>query len=66
MFPVKKMEFKILIFILSQISKNQFYHFYLASAISMVQSDLFIFDNAIRITLQVPSIGILLSIHVGS
>ena len=41
-----------------------FYHFYwcLASAISMVHSDIFIFDNVIRITLKVPSIRIILSI----
>ena len=34
----------------------------MASAISMVHGDLFIFDNVIRISLKVPSIRILLSI----
>ena len=41
-----------------------FYHFYwcLASAISMIHSDLFILNNEIRITLKVPLIRIHLSI----
>ena len=73
MFPVKEFAFKIFIFILSQIinfsqifKKSMFNHFYscLASAISMINGDLFIFDNVIRITQKVPSIRIILSMVV--
>ena len=71
-FPVKKLTFILFIFILKfpnlQFLPNfqniMFNHFYwcLASVISMVHSDLFIFNNAICIILKVPSIRIHLSI----
>ena len=53
---------KIAIF--AKFSKNHvIFHFYrcLASAISKVHSDLFIFNNVIHILLKVPSIRIFLS-----
>ena len=71
-FPVKNLAFKIFIFILFKIhhfckifkKSCHFYPFYLclASVLSMVHSDCFIFDKVIRITVKVPSNRIALSI----
>ena len=70
MFAVKKIIFKIFIFILSQIGilcqifiKSCFIILLMSGlAISIVHSDLFIFDNVICPTLKVPTIRFLLYI----
>ena len=69
-FPVKNLAFKIFIFILCKIhhfcqnfKKSCFILFIVcASVLSIVNSDCFIFDKVIRITVKVPSIRIALSI----
>ena len=70
-FPVKNLAFKMFIFIHFKIhhfcqnfKKIMFYPFYwcLASVLSMVLSDCFIFNKVIRITVKVPSIRIAVSI----
>ena len=69
--PVKNwhLKFSLLSFpkfaIFAKFSKNHVLSFLLMPGfcISMVHSDLFSFDNVIRITLKVPSIKILLSVE---
>ena len=69
-FPIKNWHLKLSFLsfakfvIFAKISKNHVLSFLITSALSMVHSDLFIFDNVIYIssTLRVPSIRMFLSI----